>query len=168
MNALPYIEPDRDLNLNLCIALIIIDKLAESKKGNKILTVDRAQIYVHLALRPKILNDALLRLGKKQISLREDEYYNVNAVSNNSDFFFDRKLIKKIIALIGSIGFLKIDYLEKEGFVLSLTSEGKNYVENLNQPYFIDIKRYSEHMTSLQSVSNNNLIGSINAIYGEI
>ena len=167
MNSLPYIDPDRELGLNLCIALIVLDKLSETKRGNPILSIDRAQIYMHLAMRPKILNDVLIFLDKKKVPLRENEYFNVNAISKNSDFFYDRKLIKKLIGLIGSLGLLKITYLEKDGFVLSLTDHGKAHVEKLTQSYFMDVKRYSEYMMALQSVSINSLAGTLNKFYGE-
>lgn len=167
MNILPYIDPDRELGLNVCIAMIILDKLSQTKRGSHILSIDRAQIYMHLAMRPKVLNDVLLLLSKKQIPLRDDEYFNVNAISLNSDFFYDRKLIKKIIALIGSLGFLHVSYFEKDGFVLSLTEQGKSYSNDLNRPYFDDVRKYSEYMINLQSVSINNLTETLNKIYGE-
>ena len=68
MFKLPFIIPDDELELNLILIVLIVDKLNATSRGNLILDAERLMMYFYLVKNPHILNKLLISLSKKKYS----------------------------------------------------------------------------------------------------
>lgn len=167
MTSLPYLQPDKDIYLNIGIVMLIIDELSTTKRKKRILTIDKLQTFYFLVTRPVFLNKVLEKAGKETIKIEEDEYYTVGTLSVNVDELFDRDKLKLIIKLLSSKKWLEVIYIEKDGFLLKLNTDGKLRSNNLSEYYFIKIHRYIDQLKLLQSENSSKLNSYINQVFQE-
>lgn len=165
MSDLPYIQIEKELFLNLGIVVLIINELASTKRGKKILTIEKLQIFFFLVTRPVFLNKVLENNGKPTIIMREEEYYTVNTLSVNLDELFDREKIKSIIKLLSYKKWLDFEYDKKYGFLINLNNIGKKSAEEFTGGHFDKIKRYSHQLSFLQSESPSKINEYINQVF---
>mgnify|MGYP006157637109 CR=1 FL=1 len=85
MNNLPYLQPKKELFLNLSILLLIINKLGLTVKGKKNLSFDKIRIFYFLINNPIILNKFLYLSGKELLEVDELDCYTVDSISINVD-----------------------------------------------------------------------------------
>lgn len=160
---LPYLLPDRELNLNLSLVLLILDGLAATKRNRLILTLDKTQCYYFLSLHPVVLNRALSLAGKDEFYMDEYEHFTVSSISANVEEYFDRKKIKTLFKILASKEFLNVTYNHKDGFLFDLNELGKEKANSLRGDYFENIRNYIEQMKALQSLSIGKLNGLISS-----
>ena len=159
MSVLPYIQTNREISLNAGLLLIILDCLAVTKREKRVLTLDKAQVFYYLILRPVILNKVLAAAGKREVAMGESEYYTVDSISLNVDPLFDRNKIKLLFRYLASRKLVDITYNNKDGFLFELNKLGKEKSEYLTGDYFSVFRRYANQLVLLQSTS----IGKLNA-----
>ena len=70
---LPYIIPEDELELNLILVLMIVNKLNSTSTGKLVLDNERLTIYFYLVKNPHILNKLLISLSKSNIQLKSYE-----------------------------------------------------------------------------------------------
>ena len=160
---LPFIEPDEDIYLNICVVMVIIYYLGSTKRGALKINNERLHIYDYLVRNPKKLNEFLLQLGKGNLSNTRDDY-SISSISYNLDPLFDRERMKSILTILTSNKLVNVTYKSKSGFLYSLTENGKSKVENLDCEYFSEIKYYSKQLASTLSLSDSQLNINLNKI----
>jgi len=164
MNSLPYIEPNRELSLNLGLLLILLESLAVTKKEKRVLNLDKTQLFFYLLLNPVIMNRVLILAGKKEINMRENEYYTVSSMSSNVDALFDREKIKDLFKVLASKELIEVTYSAKEGFLFELNERGISQSQSLNDNYFSLVRKYTKQLETLRSFSIGKLNGFINMV----
>lgn len=164
MNKLPYLQPDKDLFLNVSICILIIDSMAITKREKRVLTIDKLQTFYFLIMRPFFLNKILNVAGKPQIYMEKEEYYTIDTLSVNVDELFNRKRIKELLKILSAKKIIDLTYDRKEGFLIELNHKGDSLLDELNENYHLRIRRYLEGLSSLQSESSSKLNGYINQI----
>lgn len=159
MNRLPYLDPDRELSLNLGILLIILDCLSVTKREKRVLTLDKAQIFMYLASSPVMLNRVLAVAGMNEVAMDENEYYTVSSISSNVDPLFNREKIKHLFKQLTAKSLLEVSYSSKDGFLFELNDAGKEKAQYLTDNYFSSTRKYVKQLGKLQSTS----IGMLNS-----
>jgi len=164
---LPYIQPEKDLRLNLGVLLVLINNLAETKRNKKILTLRKLQIFYFLVTRPSFLNGVLDRSGKPQFIMHEKDYYTVGTLSRNVDKLFDRRTLQKMMLMLSSKGYIRAIYSRTEGFVFELSESGVASAEKLTGEYFFRIKELVEQLKPLRSQPSNGLYKKVNNVLNQ-
>lgn len=144
---LPFIIPDDELELNLIILVLIVDKLSVTSKGNFVLDGERIIMYFYLVKNPHILNKLLISLSKKNIQLKSYELASFKAENTDIDTLFDNKSIKKYLQILISKELIVIKYSEKMGFIYTST---KNTVETIQRIDNIYLKRVLVFINKLE------------------
>ncbi len=165
MTNLPYIEPINELSLNVGVVMSILARLAQTKTGKLVLNLERIQIYLFLVFRPTTLNKLLSYQKQHTVRLRTEEEFSVNAISANVDQLFDRNSLQVILKLLHQRDFLEIDYNKTNGFMFSLTEQGKKQFCDLNGKFYTDINRYTDKIFQMQSVKVSTLNAHLNQIF---
>lgn len=163
-NKLPYIQLDRELHYNIGVFLIILENLAQTKTGKDILTIDKLQTFYFLVTRPVFLNRVLSLAGKNRIDVEESDYYNVNTLAVNVDELFDKERILIMIRALSSLNYLSVKYSPKEGFLFRLNQTGELKANQMQEGYFLKIRRFVNRLVTLQSQSPSKLNGYINIV----
>ncbi|MCQ2991015.1 hypothetical protein NLO72_17500 [Pseudomonas tremae] len=163
MNNLPYIQLEKELYYNLGVLLLLIHRLAQTKKHKKILCIDKIQSFYFLTTRPSLLNSVLLLANKSQMHIEESDYYTVGTLSPNVEELFDRERLLSMLKILASKKMLSVEYSSSEGFVFDLTDIGKAKSNGLTEGYFQKISSFIELLTELQSQSLSKLNGYINS-----
>lgn len=158
MNALPFAQPDRDVNLNLSVAMLVLEGLAVSNRGKNLLNADRLQLMLFLIRHPTVLTSVSRSLGKEVISLDESEAYSITSIAFDVDQLFNSSYIKSLLKGLSSRGFVEVTYRKTEGFMFSLSGRGKAVARELNGDYFDRVREYVEVLTKLNSESTRNLM----------
>ncbi len=96
------------------------------------------------------------------MSKRDD--YSVSSISYNLDPLFDRDRMKDILTILASNKLILVEYKNKDGFLYSLTEDGRNKVDSLDSDYFSEIKLLSEQLIPTLSLSMSQLSNSLNKI----
>ena len=164
MNNLPYIQLDRELHYSLGILLLILDSLAQTSRGKKVLTIDKIQSFYFLVTRPAFLNKVLTLANKRQIEIDDVDYYTVDILSVNVDELFDRDRLLAMVKILSSKNYLSSEYSKSEGFLFDLTETGKLTASKLDKGYFRKIRLFIEQLSSLQSQVPSKLNGYINTV----
>lgn len=99
---LPFIEPEDDIYINLCVLLLLINMLGKTNRGALKLNNDRLHIFLYLLKNPTALNNLLFNLGKGNIVLQQRDIYSVTSISPNIDPLFDRESLKSLLCVLVS------------------------------------------------------------------
>lgn len=167
MDKLPYIQPERELHYNMGILLLITEKLAQTPRNKKTLTIEKMQLFYFLVTRPVFLNKVLTLASKRRIDFDRFDYYTVDTLSVNVDELFDRDRLLILLKILSSKGCLSIEYSKSEGFLFDLTESGRDTAKKVDGGYFRRIRSYLEQSCSLQSLSSSKLNGYINSVLKE-
>lgn len=165
MHNLPYLEPANEFSFNAAMLLLVLDHLAKTKRGKKVLNLQKLQIYLYLVSRPTVLNQVLRLESKPEVPLREDEYFSTAAISNNVDPLFHRQRIKALLQFVASKGLVQIDYKKDLGFLFELNEKGQILAQNLVGGFFDDVKRYTDHIVFLHPLTDVKLNAHLNHIF---
>ncbi|MBB5321885.1 ABC-three component system middle component 4 [Marinobacter oulmenensis] len=164
MNKLPYVQPEREVFYCLGILLLVISALAETKKGKKVLTIDKLQSFYFLASRPDFLNSVLVLAGKTSLAIDEVDYYTVETISLNIDELFDRQRILQMIKILSSKDYMDAGYSKTDGYFFNLTYEGHIAASKLEGSYFEKVRGFIERISAFQSYSPNKINGYIKSV----
>ncbi|WP_279722602.1 ABC-three component system middle component 4 [Acinetobacter baumannii] len=165
MSNLPFIQPKRDIYLNLGILLIIINRLAVTSNGKRNLSFERLQCFYFLVNNPLILNKVVSLAERKEINIKNSYFYKVESVSLDVDDLYDKNKLKLLIKIISLYGYLSVEINSDSGFVFYLSDKGSNLVSSLDSDYFNEINQLVEALLFLRSKSISKIVGFIrNAI----
>ncbi|MFO4653239.1 ABC-three component system middle component 4 [Vibrio cholerae] len=160
---LPFIEPDEDIYLNISIVMILLYYLSFTNRGTMKMDNERIHIYDYLVRNPQKLTKFLSSLGK-DVSFNMNDDYSVSSISYNLDPLFDRERMKYILIILANSNLIEVDYKNKNGFLYSLTEDGKIKVEKLDGEYFSEIKLLSKQLIPTLSLTISQLNISLNKI----
>lgn len=166
-NNLPYVNLHDELHLNACILMILIYELEKTNRSKYVLNFDRLQILFYLVNKPSYLRRLLQIAMKPDVDLREEEYFSVNAISFSVDDLFDRDRLRSLLQYISSKGYVESVYDKSNGFCFKLNEIGVEQVEKMTEKYFQDVRKYSESMKNILSLSISKLNGLLNRLFVE-
>jgi len=158
MNALPFAQPDRDVNLNLSLALLTLEGLAVSSRGKYLLNAERLQLLLFLIRHPTVLVGVGRALGKEVILLDESEAYSITSIAFDVDQLFNPSFMKALLKSLSSKGLIQVTYRKADGFMFSLSQRGKAVADDLGGEYFERVRQYIEVLKKLNSEPTRNLI----------
>jgi hypothetical protein len=154
---LPYLDPEDDVYINMCILLKMIGILSRTNRGSLKLNNKRVHIYLYLIKNPMALNRLLLYMGKGNVNLRKQKSYSISSLSQNIDPLFDRDSLKKLISILISKKFIDVTYKKEDGFFYSLTEEGERACVDLSGEYLLEVSQLCEKLKVLQSTPESKL-----------
>jgi len=163
MNNLPYLQPKKELFLNLSILLLIINKLGLTVKGKKNLSFDKIRIFYFLINNPIILNKFLYLSGKELLEVDELDCYTVDSISINVDDLYDVEKIKILIKIVTLKGYVSVDLNKDDGFVFHLNQDGSSIVSKLETEYFNKINKFIDAILFLRSFSLSKINSLVNS-----
>lgn len=163
MNNLPYLQPKKELFLNLSILLLIINKLGLTVKGKKNLSFDKIRIFYFLINNPIILNKFLYLSGKELLEVDELDCYTVDSISINVDDLYDVEKIKILIKIVTLKGYVSVDLNKDDGFVFYLNQDGSSIVSKLETEYFNKINKFIDAILFLRSFSLSKINSLVNS-----
>ncbi|CAH6783634.1 conserved hypothetical protein [Vibrio chagasii] len=160
---LPFVEPDEDIYLNLSVVMILLYYLSSTKRGTLKMNNERIHIYDYLVRNPQKINRFLNALGKNNLVKNKNDY-SVSSISFNLDPLFDRDRMKDILKILVHKNLISVNYKNKDGFLYTLTEDGKKRTESLSSNYFSEIKELSEQLIPTLSLTTSQLNNSLNDI----
>lgn len=167
MNKLPFVIPDRDINLNLGLVLLIFENVGLSARGIPLLNNERISVFFYLIKNPTILQKTLQRYGKGTVVLKENETASVSSISVNLDSLFDRSWTKALVKHLIARNLIETTYRQKEGFLYKLSRKGELAASSLKSEYFSRIRYFLSELKSLKSESTSNINKMLNQSFRE-
>ena len=161
---LPFIEPENDIYINLCVLLLLINALAKTNRGTLKLNNNRLHIFLYLLKNPTALNKVLSILGKGNVILQDRDTYSVTSISPNIDPLFDREALKSLLSVMVVKKLVSVTYKKDGGFFYCLSESGKYAVSGLNDEYLLEIRRLCGKLKVLLSYTEGQLNKTINRI----
>ncbi|WP_373090853.1 ABC-three component system middle component 4 [Zhongshania sp.] len=161
---LPFIEPEDDIYINLCVLLLLIGALAKTSRGTLKLNNNRMHVFLYLLKNPTALNKVLGVLGKGNVILQDRDTYSVTSISPNVDPLFDREALKSLLSVLVAKKLVSVTYKEDDGFFYILSESGESAISNLNDEYLIEVKKLCEKLKGLSSHTESQLNKTINRI----
>jgi hypothetical protein len=167
MKKLPFILPDRDLNLNIALLLLIFKHLGLSPRGIPLLNNERISVFFYLIKNPTILEKTLSKYGRGDVALNHYEATSVNSIAVNLDSLFDRQWVKTLIKHLAARQFIEPIYREKDGFLYRLSVSGEDMANNFQSEYFLRASYFLSKLTALKSESTPNIHKMLNQTFRE-
>jgi hypothetical protein len=161
---LPFLIPDENIHLNLCIIIILLNQLGRTKKGIPKINNERLHIYQFLVKNPVKLNQFLSILGQNSALISHQESYSVASISANVDPLFDRESLKALMTILIANNLVEVEYKKKAGFFYTLSSLGVDKAVVLKEDYFFEIRMLCEKLQSTLSLNLSNLNQALNQI----
>lgn len=149
---LPYIIPEDELELNLILVLMIVNKLNSTSTGKLVLDNERLTIYFYLVKNPHILNKLLIFLSKSNIQLKTYELSSFKAENLDIDTLYDNSNIKQYLQILTTKELIEIKYNSKVGFVYVPTSQAKEIIEKLNNKYLTRVSTFINKLDQVSSI----------------
>jgi len=164
MSSLPFLQPERDFYYNAGILMLIIGKLARTKRGKAVLTIDKIQTFYFLVTRPVFLNKVLSKAGKKQFLIEQTDYFTVDTIAPNLDELFNREKVTKLLKALSVKGYIQASFNEKEGFLFELNDRGLSILEEFTDGYYKKINGFIDSLAKLQSENSSKISTYINSV----
>ncbi len=161
---LPFIEPEDDIYINLCVLLLLINSLAKTNRGTLKLNNNRMHIFLYLLKNPTALNKVLDILGEGNVILQDRDSYSVASMSPNIDPLFDRKALKSLLSVLVAKKMVSVTYRKDDGFIYYLSERGGHAVSGLNGEYLTKIRQLCEKLKALLSYTEGQLNKTISRI----
>lgn len=161
---LPFIEPEDDVYINLCVLLLLINSLAKTSRGTLRLNNNRLHVFLYLLKNPTALNKVLGILGKGNVVLQDRDTYSVTSISPNIDPLFDRAALKSLLSVLVAKNLVSVTYKKGDGFFYCLSEGGESAVSDLKGEYLSEIIQLCEKLKSLLSYTEGQLNKTINRI----
>lgn len=164
---LPYIIPEDELELNLILVLMIVNKLNSTSTGKLVLDNERLTIYFYLVKNPHILNKLLILLSKSNIQLKSYELASFKAENLDIDTLYDNSNIKQYLQILTTKELIEIKYNSKVGFVYVPTSQAKKIIEKLNNIYLTRISTFINKLGQVSSIQISKINTNLKKILNE-
>ena len=161
---LPFIDPEDDIYINLCVLLLLIKSLAKTSRGTLKLNNNRLHIFLYLLKNPTALNEMLNILGKGNAALQDRDTYSVTSISPNIDPLFNREALKSLLCVLVAKELVLVTYKKDDGFFYNLSENGEHIASGLKGEYLTEINLLCEKLKSLLSYTESQLNKTINRI----
>lgn len=167
MFKLPYIIPEDELELNLILVLMIVNKLNSTSTGKLVLDNERLTIYFYLVKNPHILNKLLIFLSKGNIQLKSYELSSFKAENSDIDTLYDNSNIKQYLQILITKELIEIRYNKKIGFVYVTTYQVKEIIENLDNQYLKRVSTFINKLGQINSIPISKINTNLKQILNE-
>lgn len=167
MSKLPFILPDRDLNLNMALILLIFKYLGLSPRGIPLLNNERIAVFFYFVKNPTILERTLSKYGRAHVALNHDEAASISSIAVDLDSLFDRQWIKTLIKNLVARKLITPVYRKKEGFLFQLSEDGSAAADSLKSEYFLRISYFLSELNALKSDSTSAIHSMLNQTFRE-
>lgn len=147
--ATPFINPNRSIDHQLLLAIVILCALDKTSRKKEILSYERFVLYSYLISNPKTLNDLLTLLGKKKSLIFEYEKTRLS-LQTTTKLFEDHKL-KIILQLLISNGFASTVYSDDLGLLYVSMPKSEELLREIDTKYLDRLCQRAESMRALQS-----------------
>ncbi|ADG93145.1 hypothetical protein Arnit_1489 [Arcobacter nitrofigilis DSM 7299] len=164
---LPFIIPDDELELNLIILVLIVDKLSVTSKGNLVLDGERIMMYFYLVKNPHILNKLLILLSKKNIQLKSYELASFKAENTDIDTLYDNKSIKKYLQILISKELIAIKYSKKIGFIYTSAENTRKTIQKIDTIYLKRVLVFINKLEQTISIPISKITTNLKQILNE-
>jgi predicted transcriptional regulator len=166
MNKLPFVLPDKDINLHISVISAILNELSTSKRGKLLLTLDRLAIFEFLIKNPFVLYEVVKTdLAIPYFALKDNEIGSIGTKYINKKNLFDYVELKKVIQLLLLYEIVEIKRDKNEIFYV-ITPKGRAFVNDLESVYFQRVKELCNILSHLTSIPISKLKLQINPIIG--
>jgi len=166
MNKLPFIIPERDLNLRISVVVMILDRLSYTKRKKHILNLDKLAIYEFLVTQPFVLHELVKNDSSlPYFSLQENEKGSVRTKYINKKSLIDYSSIKKLLQILLIYQFVKIER-DKNEFFYVITEQGAEFIDAIESDYLYRVRELCDVISKFTSISSSNLKRLINPILG--
>ncbi|MGB7402181.1 MAG: ABC-three component system middle component 4 [Arcobacter sp.] len=163
MNNLPYYIPDYELDLNLSLLVIVLHNMERTKRGKLIVNNENLIFFIFLIKNPSILNNLLYSTNNGKLNLDNNDIYNIETISNHTDFLYDSKWLKLLLQSASQKEIIVVSYRKDSSFVYSLTEKGTEIYDNLSENnYFQKIQQFAFKMRVFQQYKTKDLNNMIN------
>ncbi|MCG7380899.1 DUF4364 family protein [Paenibacillus sp. ACRSA] len=166
MNKLPFIIPERDLNLRVAVVVMILDRLSYTKRKKFILNLDKIAIYEFLVTQPFVLHELVEKDSKlPRFHLQENEKGSVRTKYINKKSLIDYSSIKELLQILLVHQFVKIER-DKNEFFYVITEKGTEFISAVESDYLYRVRELCDVISKLTSIPSSNLKRLINPILG--
>lgn len=162
-NSIPFIIIENDINLRIFRFLLIINRLAYTKKGKLAINIDRLGVFDFLLKYPLILKQVLQVRKQTDLKLLKEEVETVSSLFPSKSALLDNNSTKEIVKLMIAQDLLKVIKDKNELFFV-LTDKAIVIVSEINTDYSRRINELCIEMLTLRSVSVNDLKKIINPL----
>lgn len=162
--ALPFLEPESDIHVNLATVIIIVESLCQTKRGKLTLNNGKLHTYLYLVQNPVACNHFLNSLGKSSVMLDYQDTFSVNTLAPNFDALFDRESVKALLTILVANKLLQVIYKKKDGFFYKLTSLGEEAAAKFTDDYFYNIRLMCQSLYDVQSLSENKINQTVSQV----
>ena len=166
MLSTPLINPNRSIDYQLLISLVILcalDKSPTYKK--KVLSFERFVLYHYLINNPATLNKVLSILGKKKMLLLDYEKTRLSLQSTTK--LFDDVKLRVVLQLLSTNNLLATEYSGDLGILYIATPKARKVLDLIDTKYLIRLQQRAVSMRSLQSSKVFKIKTIISQIIGE-
>lgn len=160
---LPFVDPDRNLHLNLAVVLIIVSRLNKSKRGKSVLDQDRINIYHYLLSNPTQLQFVILKSGKLPPTIGIEDEFSLKALAPDLDEAYDTKETGLLIQALIEKNLIRCSLSDDGSALYSITSEGEQIEQALVADYFDMIRAYCHNLLDLQSTTVSKIFKEISS-----
>lgn len=160
---LPFLDPDRNLHLNLAVILIIASRLKTSKRGKYVLDQDRINVYHYLLSNPTQMQFAVFKFGKSPLTISIEDEYSLKALAPALQDAYDTKEIALLIQALIQKNLIHCSISSDGSAVYSITSEGEQIEQSLVAEYFDMIRDYCCNLLDLQSTTVSKILKEISS-----
>ncbi|MBU5347006.1 ABC-three component system middle component 4 [Paenibacillus lautus] len=166
MNKLPFIIPERDLNLRISVVVMILDRLSYTKRKKVNLNLDKLAIYEFLVTQPFVLHELAKNDSKlPYFTLQENEKGSVRTKYINKKSLIDYSSIKELLQILLIYQFVKIER-DKNEFFYVITEEGTEFIGEVESDYLYRVRELCDVISNFPNMSSSNLKKLINPILG--
>lgn len=157
---LNFIDPDRDLDANIGIALHIVNHTSKNMRGNPVLTPAKLAAFIFLANHPIILHKLLQQAGRQGIYLDDTEVLNISNKNLNVGDFLDITRSKELLKEMLMRDLVTVKYEGGEVFV-DITSKGKTSIGDCTNWSSQRIDYFAKNMKWLANEAVNTIVTRI-------
>ena len=161
---LPYIIPDKSLELNLGVLLLVICHLEKTKRGRLLINNETAHVFFCLVKNPALMNRFLCVFDKSGVALSDAESYSIASLSPDTASFYDRKALRGLLAILVDKELVRVTFISKKGFYYSSTEAGQKVAGELDSTYFLRIVDFLNELRGVQSEAPTSLTNALNRL----
>lgn len=153
MRALPFLDPDRNIYINLATLLILVKSLSSRSNKKNPLDVDRLRIFHFLIRNPVVSNRVLSALNAASVTISEENQFSVKSESPDMLEIFDPDKTNVLVKILLEKEYIKTILDSKGEITFDVTSKGAEIESDLNDQYFDQAKNYGKSFAQLHRIS---------------
>lgn len=163
-NNIPFVRPERDINLRVIRFLIIAEKLSYTQRGKFVLNIEKIILFDFLVEYPYLLKDVMWQKNQRyNLKLNEEEIGSIATLYPSKTSLLDNSPAKTLIKLMVSNELLLVKEFKNELFFV-ISDIGKKHAESIKTDYIYRIRELCENLLGFRSTSTSQLKKMINKL----